>query len=160
MGFFRGLIWELLKYLALGISIIISGYGVYKILPFFGETESAFWWLLVVGASLFIASSTITLYFVHKISKLIGKSPFAFADKMLGSIFGGFRACLFIVFLYSGLMLVTMNQKPQWLENSILIAPLDKGNAFVQNMFYKFASPKIKKIFKLDQLNELMKMVQ
>lgn len=154
MGFYRGLIWELLKYVAFVISVVVTVFALFKLFPFFESSsmEETFWYLLCIGATIFISTSVCSLYIVQKISKLIRKTYFAWTDKVLGSIFGGIRACVFVLLLYSGLMIITMNQKPEWMQDSALIVPLDSGNHLIQKMLLKLGNDKILKLLKLNDL--------
>lgn len=152
MGACRGVIWEVLKYGVVIISCLIAGFASFKCVSLFETSDYAFLWLAIVSAIVFFLVSTIMMHFLHKLHNLIQSTTLRLPDRVLGAVFGLIRAILFSCVLYSGLMIVTINQKPDWLAGSMFIPYLDKANIAIQKFIHAKSGKKLQELIKMDQL--------
>lgn len=151
MGFYKGFIWELLKYAAFACASVVAIFAVLKVFPMVEHNEYAFLYLAGVGLLSFLVTSSSVLYFINRLSVTISKTAFGSSNRIFGAVLGAVKASVFNSLLYSGMMIATSNHKPVWLGNSVFNKPLDYTNNVIQNQLQRFASTKIKKLLNLQQ---------
>jgi len=160
MGFYRGFVWEIMKYIAFAISIFATVFLLFKLYPIFEKNTQMMWWMIGAGISGFFVSLGLTLSIVHKLSKMIQKTHFSHTDRILGSVFGGVKSVIFVALLHFTLMLVTVNNQPSWLKDSVFLGALDYSNNLILKTVSTFAPQKIQSVLKIDQITQVAKKLE
>lgn len=151
-GLYRGVIWELLKYIITIIGLIAAFIMIKHTFHYFEHSDYMLVWLGSIGFITFLCVSGILMRFLHKFNMIIKHSPLNFPNRLLGGIFGILRAVAFICLMYSGLMVITNNQKPTWLQQSAFAPKLDQISYHIHSFLRKICSNKFDKLLKLDEL--------
>lgn len=151
MGFYRGVIWEFLKYVAFAISSVLSGFVLLKSSKIINESDYPLAIGATIGIFIFVSILIITLGIANWISKQLRNTGFASSDRILGFLFGFIRAALFTLLLYSGLMLISRNVQPDWMKESMFVNVLNKGHKSIEKLVYSINSPKLNRLLNLDK---------
>lgn len=150
MGFYRGVIWEFLKYIAFAIALALSAFTILKSHSLIAGSDYPLAVGATIGIIIFVAVLVITLGIAHWLSKQLRNTGFGNSDRILGLVFGLLRAAVFTLLLYSGMMLISKNQKPDWIKESMFVGLLDKGHKSIEKIVFSVNSPKLNRLLNID----------
>lgn len=121
-GFYKGFIWELFKYAALGIGLCAAYYG-YRIIAQYSNNP----YILLLTAFLsFIIVTTIALKIIHKLGKTINGSSLGTLNQVLGFALGGIKMFVTSCLMHASLLILTdANNVPTLGASRYFNAPLD-----------------------------------